>query len=146
MAELDAQLRRRLSSDFGGSGLVFAGLAVVTGIGHWLSPGPGAGWLEPVGFGLLAMFLLGFHVGMRGEQRAAAAALAQLQALVEEKARLQAEAARPAQEAEQVRERLEAEVHSLRLAYEELRRQQLARPPSQAGRAEPGAAPDRPRD
>jgi hypothetical protein len=79
------------------------------------------------------MFLLGLQVGMWGEQRSAAVAVEQLQSLMEENARLQAEAARSAREAEQVRERLEVEVRSLRLAYEELRREQLARPPSQVG-------------
>jgi hypothetical protein len=79
---------------------------------------------------LLGFLLLVFHVTPYAQQRVLTEAVEQL---LEEKARLKAEAARSAREAEQVRQRLEAEIRSLRLAYEELRREQLARPPSQAG-------------
>jgi hypothetical protein len=79
---------------------------------------------------LLGFLLLVFQATPYAQQRALTEAVEQL---LEENARLKAEAARSAREAEQVRERLEAEVRSLRLAFEELRREQFARSPSQAG-------------
>jgi hypothetical protein len=132
MAELDTRPHRRLASDFGGAGLIYAALAVLTAIGYWQNPDRGSGWPEPIAFGTLALFSLGFWVGARTQQRSAAASADQLESSAEENARLRAEAARSAQEAEQVRERLEAELRSVRLAYEELRREQLARGRSQA--------------
>jgi hypothetical protein len=133
MAELDTRPRSRMVSDFGSAGLIFVGLAVITAIACWQNPERSSGWPEPIAFGALAVFFLGFWAGARTEQRSAAAAADQLQASAEEKARLRAEAARSAQEAEQVRERLEFELRSVRLAYEELRREQLARGPSRLG-------------
>ena len=53
--------------------------------------------------------------------------------LLADNARLQADVAQCVREADQVRERLEVELRSLRLAYEELRREQLARPQSVTG-------------
>jgi hypothetical protein len=107
-----------------------AGLFVASALGAPLPPN----WVPRVGDILnVGAILLVFEVGTRGEQRLAAEAVEKRQSLAEENARLRAEAARSAREAGQARERLEAEVRSLRLAYEELRREQLARPPSQAG-------------
>jgi hypothetical protein len=133
MAEINSDPRRRLASDWGSAGLMYAGLAVLMAISCWLSPGRNSSWAEPICFGAMALFLLGFWAGARTEQRSAAAPADQHQASMEEKARLRAEAARCAQEAEQGRERLEFELRSVRLAYEELRRELLARGPSQPG-------------
>ncbi len=96
------------------------------------------GWVVSAGDVLvLGMLLLMFQVRMWSEkwaeQRLAAGAVDQLGPLAEENARLKAEAAQSAREAEQARQRLEVELRSLRLAYEDLRREQLARSPSQGG-------------
>jgi hypothetical protein len=110
-------------------------LAVMCGL--WVAPALGVtvpeGWALKGGdiLFLVTLFLL-FQIASYGERHMAAGALEQLRPLVDENARLKAEVARAGREAEQVRERLEVEIRSLRLAYEELRREQLARPQSQA--------------
>jgi hypothetical protein len=107
-----------------------AGLSLASALG---APIPD-GW-APRGRDILFLvsLLLVFQAGAWGEQRMATGAVEQIRSLTEENARLKAQAAQSAWEAEQARQRLEAELRSARLAYEELRREQLARPPSPAG-------------
>jgi hypothetical protein len=101
---------------------VFPGLYMASALG---APLPHT-WVVSHGDLLgLGMVLLLFQLGAWGERRLAAGEIDQLRSLAEENARLKAEAARSA---EQVRELHEVEVRSLRLAFEELRREKLPRP------------------
>jgi hypothetical protein len=109
---------------------VMAGLYIASALGAPLLHG----WVVSGGeIVILVMLLLMFQVQIWGEEQRSATGVDQLRSLAEENARLKAEAARAAREAERVREGLEVEVRCARLAYEELRREQVARPPSPAG-------------